>query len=468
MSFTYWVAYSGGRDSHVLLHTLCQLRAHYPALKVKAIHINHGLNPKSGEWEAHCKAIADDLNVPFEAHRVHLDITSGDSIEAMAREARYGVFEKRLTPESILLTAHNQDDQAETFLLQALRGAGPKGLGGIAAERPLGKGWLARPLLNVSRAEINAYAEHYHLSYIDDPSNDETRFRRNFLRHEIMPLLQSVYPSAVPCLSRSSQMCADDNAMLSEYIEKDYDHVLQKKQVLNEKQIGCESANSLHCAHFDGLTFQQQCHLLRYWFMKNNQKAPSLKQCRIIIDEVVFAKNDANPSLVMLDRVIKRYQGKLISEVHHKVNSRDLPLSRLRSDPQWERGHLGEGRERSSPIHCDIHHWFLKEPLRLPNNSVWHAKRVKGQGISCERIATDTLQVRFRVGGERCRLPGKRTRPLKKILQDLAIPPWEREQIPLFYDDNKIVGVGELFICEDYAVTQPDEMGWILAEKTSA
>lgn len=466
MSFTYWVAYSGGRDSHVLLHSLCQMRAHYPALKLKAIHINHGLHPKAGEWEAHCKAIAQNLNVPFESHQVKLPIESGDSIEAMAREARYGIFQQRLNAESILMTAHNQDDQAETFLLQALRGAGPKGLGGIASERPLGKGWLSRPLLNVSRAEINAYADRYQLAYIDDPSNDETRFRRNFLRHEILPLLQSVYPSATECLSRSSQLCADDNAMLMEYIEKDYQSVLNEKQissgkgVSSEKQESNEKSKSLHCDYFDELTFQQQCHLLRYWFMKNDLKSPSLQHCKIIIDEVIYAQEDANPSVVLRDVIVKRFKDELI--LMPRTSGRDLPLSRLRSDPKRERGHLGEGREREAQNHCEHPDWFLNETLNLSNNTVWQAKKVKGKGIACDKLPDASLKVAFREGGERCRLPQKRTRMLKKILQDLAIPPWERDQIPIFYHEDEMVGMGSLFVCDDFAVTDPDEMGWVI------
>lgn len=419
---TFWVAYSGGRDSHVLLHTLAQLRDREADVSVKAIHINHRLHSLSDQWEHHCCAVAQSLDIPFEAHVLCLDLQPGDSVEAKAREARYAIFAQRLAPGDWLLTAHTQDDQAETFLLQALRGAGPKGLGGIAKVRALGQGLLVRPFLGLTRDEINAYADHFKLSYIDDPSNEETRFRRNYIRHEIMPLLKTAFPGALTCLSRSSELCGQDNQLLDDYLEVQY------QDALNETAL-----NQLSCRHFEGLSLQQQCHLLRGWFSKNAMKLPSVDQCHRILAEVLRAKPDAMPHLVLPEGSIKRFKGKLIL----LYDTAGAPKT---------------GEEKI---------WDLDQPLKWAEKQ-YQAVKMKGKGIALQHLPSKSLMVRYRQGGERCRLPGRPNKSVKKILQEMQIPPWERDQIPIFYYEDRLVALGSIAIAQEFAVTDPEEMGWVV------
>src|SRR3989338_9465331 len=182
------IAYSGGLDSHVLLHAASQCCNH-----VIAVHVNHQLNKQSGAWATHCQQTCTDLNVDCYIETVSLDLKPGDSVEEKARLMRYAALEKYIDKNSVLLTAHTLNDQAETFLLQALRGAGPKGLSAMPIQKKFGEGMLYRPLLTCSRDDVSAYANAHQLQWIDDESNQDTRFNRNFLPRDIFPLLKARY-----------------------------------------------------------------------------------------------------------------------------------------------------------------------------------------------------------------------------------------------------------------------------------
>jgi tRNA(Ile)-lysidine synthase len=211
----YVVAFSGGLDSTVLLHALATSAAQHKA-GLLAVHVNHGLQPAADEWVEHCRAVAADLQVEFRVERVAVDLAAGRGLEAAAREARYGTLRSLLETDDWLLSAHHQNDQAETLLLNLLRGGGPAGLAGISDIRRFGAGWLARPLLSFSRSELLAYAELHELSWIDDPSNTDQGRDRNFLRHEILPRLTARWPDAVACLQRSGRIAGDAASLLDD------------------------------------------------------------------------------------------------------------------------------------------------------------------------------------------------------------------------------------------------------------
>lgn len=294
------IGYSGGRDSHVLLHALSVYQKTHPTLQFKAIHVNHGLHPDAALWAQHCETVAKSLDCSFESVSLKIQLKPKESLEAVAREQRYQVFSSCVSSNQFLFTAHTLDDQAETFLLQALRGAGPKGLAGIALKRSLGAGILMRPLLEISREEIANYAILNDLKYINDPSNENTQFRRNFLRHDILPLLQSTYPSVVNCLARSAQLCAEESTLLGDYLSKEFAPFFENGH------------ETLSVKWFDGLSRQKQYHLIRHWFMKNGLRPPALKMCEIILDQVVFARMDRHPSLALKEVVVKRVKHHLV------------------------------------------------------------------------------------------------------------------------------------------------------------
>ncbi|HDQ9214135.1 TPA: tRNA lysidine(34) synthetase TilS, partial [Pseudomonas aeruginosa] len=186
------VAFSGGLDSTVLLHLLAQLARSEALPALSALHVHHGLQAAADGWPAHCQAVCRSLGIPLRVERVQVAV--GGSIEQAARDARYRAFQANLGEGQVLLTAQHLDDQAETLLFRLLRGAGLRGLAAMPASRPLGGGRLCRPLLGVSRAELEAYAQTHRLDWVEDPSNQDPRFSRNYLRREIMPRLASHWP----------------------------------------------------------------------------------------------------------------------------------------------------------------------------------------------------------------------------------------------------------------------------------
>jgi tRNA(Ile)-lysidine synthase len=415
------VAYSGGQDSHVLLHALSQLHQQNPIFTLRAIHINHGLQAKAQVWEQHCQKVCDELQIPLTIKHLHLKIPAGESLENVARQARYAAFSEILQPAEILMTAHMVEDQAETFMLQLLRGSGPLGLGSIAPKQTLGKGFLARPLLKVPKSYIQMRAQQYQLQWIEDDSNVDLRFRRNFLRHSIFPLLEQASPGFAACIARSAQHCAQTQALLETFLATALDSF---------------TGDFPHSLKTDFLKTDplQQPYLLRYWLKKEGVLLPSTKKLQVILDQMTHAAPDAQPCLQWGDVELRRYQEHLI----------------LRKIPQ---------RTTPQPLIT----WSLTTPLLLPNGQQWAAKKMLGQGIDCTKLAQPCLEVAFRQGGERCRRAGDvGSRSLKKYLQEHGIPQWERVAIPLLYQSQALVGVGDLFICEGWQVSDPNQQGWVL------
>ncbi|MGM0572056.1 MAG: tRNA lysidine(34) synthetase TilS, partial [Pseudomonadota bacterium] len=202
------IALSGGMDSVLLLHVAASLYAGTDRLS--AVHVNHQLQPNADQTERFCQQVCGELGVPLDIRRVVVRSRQGagkdtGGIEEAARHARYQVFEDILVPDELLLMAHHGDDQAETVLFRLLRGTGVAGLGGMPGSRPLGEGLLYRPLLAFSRGELQAWATEKGIDWVEDPSNTDERFDRNFLRQTIMPLLKARWPSLISRIGHSAR-----------------------------------------------------------------------------------------------------------------------------------------------------------------------------------------------------------------------------------------------------------------------
>lgn len=219
-----FLGFSGGLDSSVLLHALWQLD-----FKPTLIHINHGLSPQANDWALHAKTVAKQYQLPCEVFTLNDQPALGESIEAWAREARYKIFSSLIQKEDWLLLAHHLDDQAETFFLQLLRGAGPKGLSSMASHHPFGSGFLIRPLLSLSRKEIQAYADQQKLTWISDESNEQIKFKRNFLRHHIFPALKEHFPGCLSTIARSARLCADESEVLNELLQEKLPRLVEEQ-----------------------------------------------------------------------------------------------------------------------------------------------------------------------------------------------------------------------------------------------
>lgn len=282
----YCIAYSGGLDSHVLLHAMHALKevgALATTFTLRAVHVNHQLNPLSNDWAQHCKKICVELNIPLSVETIHIDLKPGDSLEENARNARYAILQKYITKNSVLLTAHNLNDQAETFLLQALRGAGSKGLSAMPMKKKFGEGFLIRPLLSVSRETLAHYARENNLEWIEDDSNIDPRFRRNFLRHEVFPILKKQYPTVMENFSRSARLLAHQEKMITEVIDADFE------------KIKTDDVKKIQLKKIREFSDQKQHLLLRQWFTHNNLRMPNEKHLKQIQKDVINAAPDAHP-----------------------------------------------------------------------------------------------------------------------------------------------------------------------------
>ena len=423
-SSRFCIAYSGGLDSHVLLHAINECLKKNPLLHIQALHINHGLNPKADLWEQHCQHICEKIKVPFQAERLRLMIRPGDSTEAAARKARYEIFHRIIHEGENMLTAHTQNDQAETFLLQLMRGSGVKGLSAMPMKKKLGSGYLLRPLLNFNRNELKSYAEKNYLLWIEDDMNLELRFNRNYLRHEVLPILQRRWSEVFTIISRSASHCAEAVRLLDQLADND----------LQAVQIGTKLA----IKPLLQLTPERQRNVLRRWISREGFLAPKTKQLGQIRKDVLEAAEDANPIFTYGDVEVRRYGNKLYLSAFSPSYDTSLIIP-----------------------------WDFQNPLVLPNNlGILRTVKRKGVGIKTALDITHQITIRFRQGGERCRLAGrKESHSLKKLMGEWKIPVWQRDSIPLVYYKEKLIAVVDYCVCEEFEAKSP-EWGWVISFET--
>ncbi|MCP5197789.1 MAG: tRNA lysidine(34) synthetase TilS [Gammaproteobacteria bacterium] len=391
------VGYSGGLDSQVLLHGLATGRQRWPERRLEAIYIDHGLQAASVAWGEHCARICQALDVPFRIMRIDARPASGESPEAAARQARYAVFAAALGPNSALLTAHHRDDQAETLLLQLLRGAGPHGLAAMPAVSRLGEGRLLRPFLDRDRAELLAYAREHGLHWIEDASNTDIDFDRNYLRHRVLPLLRDRWPAANRTLARSARLCAETAAWLDEQAAADL------------VDVATDRPDCLSISGLGRLSEQRQRHVLRHWLRQLQLPIPDARQLRHLLQDTLTAAADRNPWVRWPGGEGRRYRDALYA-------LSPLPLHDARQTYVW-------------PSNADG--W---PPLDLAGVGQLRMQATIGTGLRAAGLSGGSLIVGFRQGGERFRPAGRaHGQELKKLLQEAGIPPWERDRLPLIY-----------------------------------
>lgn len=415
-----WLAYSGGLDSQVLLHLLHSGRQQLAPLQLRAVHIHHGLNPQADHWAAHCQHCCAELAIPCHVIRVQIPQNSGASLEALARTARYQAFTQLLQNDEAIVTAQHADDQAETLLLQLLRGAGAPGLAAMPAKTRLGTGWLLRPLLTVRRAELAAYAEAHDLKWVEDDSNQNLRFDRNFLRHNILPPLQQRWPHAVQSLCRAANYQAENAQLLSDLGKLDW----QQASVATQLEQPQSTLQSVSIAALQKLNLARQNNLLRTWLAAQGYPPPPVSKLPQIHHSLLTASPDAQPCVAWQGVELRRFRGALyamsplppVPPAFNAAwqNALPLPLGQL---------HLEQGGKLRWP---------------LPN-----------------------LSIRLRQGGETCRLHGK-TQTLKKLLQASDLPTWLRAYLPLLYQGETLVAVPHITVCDGFRTEDGVKLRWTL------
>lgn len=389
---TLVVGFSGGLDSTVLLHSL----VHQSVLvhKIIAVHINHGLSTNANQWQAHCQTICHAWNIQYLSQQVFFD--SKANLEDNARRARYAVFHTLIEKNDALLLGHHQDDQAETLLLQLFRGAGVEGLAAMPDCLPFGQGHLCRPLLNQTRQELETYANKYKLTWLDDESNWNCHYARNFLRQQVLPLIKTRWPKVTSNLARTAQHCQDAQKNLEQLAYLNYPSLKKTSNILSIQPLY-------------ELTLVQQHNVLRVWLKKNCSLLPDTKVFKQIIPKVIQAKQDANPEIKWGNYCIRRYKNQLFL------------------------------LDQIQPIRRDLVVWHaFPNDLNLPSKlGLLKAEAVREGAII---PIGSRVEVRFRQGGEEFQWRGQK-KVLKKLFQEWGVPTWFRSHIPLVYINEQLAVV---------------------------
>ena len=408
----YAVAFSGGLDSTVLLAALNRLK---PRLRVRALHIDHGLHPDSATWERHCCNVAMALGAGYESRRCVVEKVAGESLEAQARRVRYRALKALVVSGETLLTAHHADDQLETVMLRLLRGTGVRGLRGIARVQRFGSGLLARPLLGVTRQELLAAAQAWDLEWLEDPSNQDARFDRNYVRAKLVPRIMARWPAAARTAGRAARQMVDAQEILDEAAAAD----------------ATDDPVRINCAALLELSAARRRNLLRYSIVNLGLPVPDSRQLDTLVEALRVRRLDAQTRVQWPGGEARIYRG-------HLYLFRPLP----RGSGTRYTGEVSRSRPWSGP----------EGTLTLVRRS--------GCGLP-EPWAEEGFGVRFRVGGERFKPLGRRhSRPLKKWLQEAGVPPWLRARIPLLYRGDELVAVGDLWVSAAVAPFSESPSNW--------
>ncbi len=398
------LALSGGLDSSVLLHLLANVKSCL-GIELSAMHVHHGLSPNADAWATSCVEQCEQLNVDLQVVYVQVEKNSNLGLEAAARRLRYEALFNAVVadaPPDFIVTAHHQDDQAETFILQLMRGAGVKGLASMAAIDPIRH--LLRPLLGITRQQLYDYAKIHTIAWCDDESNENTYFERNFVRHELMPMMAERIPAISPVLARTASHMAEANALLDDLARID------AKILVLENSVCVSGLRSLSQARAKNV--------LRFWMACNQLAMPHAEQLAEILHQVLDARVDANISIPLQHLSLKRFQQRVY--LCHEQVAKDFNLV-----------------------------WNGEPYLDLPIGGQLLFKQVVGTGLAL-KFGMTKLRITNRGGGERFKPSELRpTRTLKHLLQEANIPPWQRTNLPLIYWHDTLAFVPRIGIAHE-------------------
>lgn len=404
------VAFSGGLDSTVLLHQLVTLRDSLaPELEIRAMHIHHGLSPKADSWVEHCRTLCRRWLVSFDVAYVQLP-SGGQGIEGEARAARYQALSDSLLTEEVLLTAQHLDDQCETFLLALKRGSGPAGLASMPAKLLFANTLLLRPLLATSRAQLEEWALAHQLSWIEDESNGDDKYDRNFLRLRIVPLLQQRWPHFARSVARSADLCGEQEQLLDELLAEQLAGLMSPQGALLIEPL---------CTVSEARRFA----LLRRWLGHHRAAMPSRAALQRLWQEVALSREDANPRLRLGEYEIRRFQGELYW----------VPLRAIDKE--------------------SVYPWPAPyRPLSLPGIGTVSLQQ-SGTAVRAP-IEGEAVSLRFKASGLQHIVGRDKGRPLKKIWQELRIPPWQRDITPLLFYGEQLIAAPGVFVTREGQATE--------------
>ncbi|QCI19693.1 MAG: tRNA lysidine(34) synthetase TilS [Buchnera aphidicola (Brevicoryne brassicae)] len=414
---SFLIAYSGGLDSTVLLHQLIEIKKITPDIKIRAIYINHNLTLLAKKWIKHCKKHCKIYQIPLTIKDIDIH-QNKNKTEEQLRIKRYSIIYNHLLSEEILLTGHHMNDQCETFFLSLKRGSGPTGLSSMSFETILGNKTIIRPFLNKTKKELELWANRKNLKWIEDFSNFNINHDRNYIRHNIIPVLEKRWPFFLKNCFRTIKICRKETILLNDLL-------------LEKIQNFIKFDNSLNIKSFQNIKKETCTAFIRRWIRLQTIKMPSYKNIECIYHQMILSRKDANPKIVLDENEIRRYKKSL---------------------------------------------YFIKTPPILNSTFLfWHKKNSKlilpnnlgnltqdNQGMSLPKPRKNQLvNIRFQYEGKILILGRDKKRKIKKIWQEKNIPPWLRNQIPLlFYNNIFISALGVFIVNTKYTNKKTWKISW--------
>jgi len=400
------VGFSGGLDSTVLLHRLMLWREQEPDVELRAIHIHHGLSPHADDWVEHCEALCESWRIPLVVQRVTL-LNDGSGTEAQARRARYGAFKNALLPGEALVTAQHLNDQCETFLLALKRGSGPAGLSAMPERAAFAGTQQLRPLLGEPRSSLLEWAQRHGLRWIEDESNADDAYDRNFLRLRVVPQLMQRWPHFADATARSAALCAEQEQLLDELLADEL------KSLISDE-------GSLPIAPLLTVSAVRRAALLRRWLGRQGALMPSRAMVNRLWEEVALAREDASPILNLGEGEVRRFRGSLWwvqtpPSLADQILAWPDPASTLTLPQAWGTLSFTTGGN-----------------IRPPRPD---------EPVTVRFQASGTLHIVGRNGG----------RKIKKIWQELGVPPWLRDTTPLVYYAGTPIAAAGQFVTREGA-----------------
>jgi len=429
----YVIAYSGGVDSHVLLHGCKQL-----GLSLRAVHVHHGLQTVADDWVRHCQAVCEQLAVELDVFYVDATSQQGLSPEETARNVRYQAIAKNLNPGDCLLTAQHENDQAETLLLQLFRTASAAGLAAMPACKKLEQAVHVRPLLVFTRQEILQYAKAQHLHWVEDPTNQDSAINRNFIRNEVLPILQVRWPDVIAQLSIAAGLQSNNLRVLEDMAAIDLAGLVRSDSGPYSSYSAYRVESQLSISGLQSLSSARVLNVLRLWIIRMAKMPPSRNLLSEIERALINASLDAESVVTFAHCEFRKYQNRLYLLT-----------------PAFS-----TGREK-------VYEWCPRQPLQIPAlnlqlSALGSAGNIEQACLTAGALSEKTLSVRFREGGERFHPAGRgHSQRLKKLYQEAAVPPWERDTIPLIYLDDDLIAVGDLWVAKAFSA-RPGEAGWCI------
>lgn len=402
----FLIALSGGVDSVVLLHLFRQIKDTHN-LNLRAIHIHHGLSQNADQWTTFCQQLCIALQIPLDVK--YVKVSGKNGIEASAREARYQAIQENVKPNEVVVTAHHLNDQVETFFLALKRGAGLKGLSAMQAVSFLQNLTIFRPLLNINKKDILAYARTHQLKWVEDESNQSNVYDRNFLRNHWLPEIEQQWAYFPQNVARACQHLASEQKLLHELLSECFTQYFDPK------------IKTLAIQDFAAFSAEKQTALIRLWLEKVGLLMPSSAQLQQLIERVIFADNDKQPQLKLGNQIVRRYQQKLfITPEFERIKPFTISIAKdkIISLPHQ----LGEIQHLGQELICKKSEEISR--LSIPSNH-------QNQPL--------TIQVGY--SGKVVEYGKTHHEEIKKIWQKYQIPVWLRDRTPLVFYQNRLLGI---------------------------